>query len=119
MRHIMLAILAVGTLSSAGLAQQPDPSGAAERGRALFERHGCSACHGTYGQGGTRDAGPKLFPNPPPIEAFRVYLRTPPKDMPPYSEKQVSERDLADIFSYISSLKPMPAAKDIPLLNQF
>ena len=118
-RSAFLIILATGMLSSAAVAQQPAAAGSAERGRVLFVQNGCHACHGTYGQGGVRDACPKLFPNPPPIEAFRAYLRSPPKDMPPYSEKMVSEQDLADIFTYVSTLKPMPAAKDIPLLNQF
>jgi hypothetical protein len=39
--------------------------------------------------------------------------------MTPYSEKVLPEQDLADIYAYIVSIKPGPAAKDIPLLSGF
>jgi mono/diheme cytochrome c family protein len=38
--------------------------------------------------------------------------------MPAYSADLVSDRDVADIHAYLVSIKPPPAAKDLPLLMQ-
>jgi cytochrome c1 len=38
--------------------------------------------------------------------------------MPPYTEKTVSDQELADIYAYLKSLPEPPKAKDIPLLNE-
>jgi ubiquinol-cytochrome c reductase cytochrome c subunit len=88
-----------------------------ERGRTAFMQMGCYACHGTMGQGGERGAGPKLAPNPFPYEAFAFQTRRPRANMPRYPQEYLSDAQLADIYSYISSIKPGPAAKDIPLLR--
>ncbi len=122
MRHLVrTTVIAAVLVSAAPLAaqQKSTPPGSADKGRETFLRIGCNSCHGTYGQGGTRDSGPKLFPSPLPFAAFSAYARAPTRDMPPYSEKMVNDQDMADIYAYISTLKPMPAAKDIPLLSQF
>lgn len=39
--------------------------------------------------------------------------------MPAYTRKWVSDQDVADMYAYLTSLKPSPATKDIPLLNSF
>jgi hypothetical protein len=38
--------------------------------------------------------------------------------MPPYTAKVVSDKDLADIYAFLQSVKQPPAVKAIPLLNQ-
>jgi hypothetical protein len=38
--------------------------------------------------------------------------------MPPYSAKVMTDAQVADLYSYIKTFPPSPAAKDIPLLNQ-
>jgi len=75
--------------------------------------------HGTVGQGGERGAGPKIYPNPFPYAAFVMQVRKPRQGMPPYTDKHVSDQDLADMYHYLFSTKPAPAAKDIPLLKDF
>jgi mono/diheme cytochrome c family protein len=79
----------------------------------------CYTCHGTVGQGGERGAGPRIYPNPFPYQAFVTQIRKPRQAMPPYSPKYVSDQDLADIYHYLFSTKPSPAVKDIPLLRDF
>ena len=80
----------------------------------------CHTCHGTVGQGGERGAGPKIYPNPFPMQAFLHADRASrAQAMPPYTEKHVSDQDLADMYHYLFSTKPSPAAKDIPLLRDF
>jgi hypothetical protein len=44
-------------------------------------------------------------------------MRKPRLDMPAYREGFVSNQELADIYAYLLSIKPMPPAKEIPLLD--
>ena len=87
----------------------------AEKGKAAYIQHGCWQCHGIQAQGGP---GPKLAPDPIPIEAFTAFVRTTNRAMPPYSEAILPNDDLADIHAYLQTI-PKPADyKSIPLLNQ-
>jgi mono/diheme cytochrome c family protein len=95
------------------------PAGSVERGKKVYMQQLCYTCHGTLGQGGDRGSGPKIYPNPYPFAAFVVQVRKPRQVMPPYSETLVSDQDLADMYHYLFSSKPSPAAKDIPLLRDF
>ena len=104
-------------VASTLLAQDPPPSGSAERGQQAFMKYMCYTCHGTVGQGADRGTGPKLAPGMLPFAAFELQVRTPRLDMPPYRQQFVSDQELADIYAYLSLTKPSPAAKDIPLLN--
>ena len=89
------------------------PAGNAEKGRKLFVTYGCFQCHGNEAQGGA--AGPRVGPGA--ISFARLsYVRRPAGDMPPYTIKVLSERDLADIYAFLESLpKPAPVSA-IPLL---
>jgi mono/diheme cytochrome c family protein len=91
------------------------PSGNAENGKTLYLKYGCSECHGTQAHGVT--PGPQLGPNAIPYEAFRAYVRHPAGEMPPYTDKVVSDQEWADIYAYIKSVPRPPDAKSIPLLN--
>jgi len=91
--------------------------GSAERGQKVYQDKWCHSCHGTVGQGGERGAGPKITPNPFPYEAFAMQTRRPRANMPRYPVEVLSEQDMADIYAYVSSVKPGPVAKDLPLLR--
>jgi mono/diheme cytochrome c family protein len=69
------------------------------------------------GQGGERGAGPRLLPNLFPWVAFSMQTRTPRQDMPAYRKDHLSDQDLADLYAYLRSVKPSPAAASLPLLN--
>ena len=87
-----------------------------EKGKDAYTKHGCWQCHGMQAQGGL--TGPKLAPDPIPIEAFTAFVRTTNRAMPPYSEAILPNDDLADIHAYLQTI-PKPADyKSIPLLNQ-
>jgi mono/diheme cytochrome c family protein len=120
---LFFATIAAGLACTGAAAQTAlslgAPPGDAKRGGQLFTQHLCHNCHGTVGQGGERSAGPKIYPNPFPYQAFVTQVRRPRLAMPPYSEKHVSDQDLADMYHYLFSTKPSPAAKDIPLLRDF
>lgn len=87
----------------------------AARGKKLFVSYGCYECHGRAAQGGV---GPRLGPDPLPLSFIEKYVRHPTASMPPYTEKAVSDQDLASIYAYLKSLPEPPKEKDIPLLNE-
>ena len=90
-------------------------SQSAEKGQASFVKNGCWQCHGFVGQGGA--AGPKLAPDPKPLEFMAVFVRHSNGPMPPYTEQILSKDDLADIHAYLKALPRGPDFKSIPLLN--
>jgi mono/diheme cytochrome c family protein len=94
---------------------QAAPAGNAENGKMIFAGYGCYECHGYVAQGG--GAGPRLAPRPIAFAAFSKYLRRPTAQMPPYTSKVVSEKDLADIYAFLQSIPEPPPAKSIPQLN--
>ena len=106
------AVLAAGLLLSSGDAI----AASAEKGKAAFTQHGCWQCHGFQGQGGV--TGPKLAPEPLPLETFTAFVRTSNRAMPPYPEAVLSNEDLADIHAYLQAIPKRADYKDIPLLNQ-
>ena len=99
------------------LAQDQTPAGSAERGYKAYLKYQCYTCHGTVGQGGDRGTGPKLAPNPFPWAGFQFQTRTPRQDMPAYRREHLSDQDLVDIYAYVRSIKPSPAAGAVPLLK--
>ena len=113
----MKLLLAIGLLY-AGVASAQAPAGSAERGRKVYQEKWCHSCHGTVGQGGERGAGPRIAPNPFPYEAFAQQTRRPRANMPRYPVEVLSDQEMADIYAYVASIKPGPAAKDIPLLRE-
>jgi mono/diheme cytochrome c family protein len=105
---IALTVLAPGAAFAAS----------AEHGKAMFILHGCWQCHGTQGQGSIATSGGKrLAPNPLPWEAFSGFVRSTNRAMPPYSEKILSDGDLADIYAYLQSIPKPPDVNGITLLK--
>jgi mono/diheme cytochrome c family protein len=92
------------------------PAGNAETGRKLFASDGCYQCHGYEAQGSTA-TGPRLGPRPISFAAFSRYVRQPTGQMPPYTNKIVSDTDLAHIYAFLRALPEPPAVQSIPLLK--
>jgi mono/diheme cytochrome c family protein len=112
-----LAALAAGLVLGCGGAWVEQAwAASAEKGKTAFVQHGCWQCHGFQGQGGV--TGPKLAPEPLPLETFTAFVRTSNRTMPPYMEAILSNEDLADIHAYLETLPKAPDPKSIPLLNQ-
>jgi mono/diheme cytochrome c family protein len=114
--HFVISIMLL-LISSTVFAQDAPPAGSAERGANSYKKYMCYTCHGTVGQGATAGVGPKLAPGPLPYPAFALQVRTPRQDMPAYRKEFASDQDLADMYAYLQTVKPSPAAKDIPLLK--
>jgi mono/diheme cytochrome c family protein len=92
------------------------PSGSAENGKIIFKKDGCYECHGYGGQGGA--AGARLNANPISFDAFVRYVRAPKNQMPPYTSKVISDKELADVFAFLHSLPKPPDVKNIPLMKE-
>jgi ubiquinol-cytochrome c reductase cytochrome c subunit len=83
-------------------------------GRQLYIADGCPQCHGYIGQG---SAGPRLAPDPLPLEVFTRQLRNPMAVMPIYTRAILSDADLADIYAYLKSIPRPKPVTEIPLLK--
>ena len=112
---IPVGIFAIVTL---GWAQDARPKGDTANGRTLYLADGCWQCHGRVGQGGLMTgAAPVLAQTRLPFAAFSRQLRNPINDMPPYPEKLLSDKDVADIYAFLQALPGRRPVKDFPLLN--
>ena len=114
LRILFSAAVLLSVTYSGAQAQTSAPTGNAEKGKAVFMRVGCYECHGTVGQGGT---GPRLGPNPIPLERMTAFVRK-PVGMPAYSAKVLSDAEVADIRTYLATAPTPPPLASIPLLNQ-
>jgi mono/diheme cytochrome c family protein len=119
-RFILIATAAV--LSAAAFGNAPSfgaaaPQGDPAKGEANFKRVGCWQCHGLQGQGGRE--GPRIAaPVPLAYPALSAFVRTTSGDMPPFTEKVLSNQELTDIYAYLQSIPAPPDHKTIPLLAQ-
>jgi mono/diheme cytochrome c family protein len=122
MRSRFILIAAAVALSAAAFGNAPSfgaaaPAGDPVKGKANFERVGCWQCHGREGQGGRE--GPRIAaPVPLAYPALSGFVRTTSGDMPPYTEKVLSNQELTDIYAYLQSIPAPPDHKSIPLLAQ-
>jgi len=103
MRKIMLLVLALvilmGLTTTVAFAQDP------ERGKVVWtEEAFCQRCHGEMGEGvwGKPLAGDELT-----VEEWIAQVRSPRNRMPTFSEAQVSDDMIRDMYAYLTSL-PAP-----------
>jgi mono/diheme cytochrome c family protein len=90
-------------------------SGEKRPGREEYVEMGCYECHGYEGQGG---GGPRLAPDPLPLEVFAAIVRKPPSVMPAYSPTVLSDEKLERIYEYVRSIPPPPDLSSIPILAE-
>ena len=118
MHTLFLSALLLGiVIAGSALAQSATTAttGDAARGKTLWVKDNCYSCHGYDGHGG---AGAKLAPKPISMVAFMAFVRHPAaSSMPTFSAKIIPDADLRDMWTYLNSIPPPTAAKDIPLLN--
>lgn len=110
---IAAAAFALGSVSAFAQAAQA-PKGDAVKGKARYAEVGCYQCHSYVGQGGV---GPKLAPNPISYAGFLKYTREPKGQMPPYTNKFLTDQDIADIYAYMLTIPKPPDWKTIPELK--
>ena len=115
MRVLFLLILM--SVASVLFAQTPPaaPAGNVENGKKIFTTYGCYQCHNYAAHGG--GAGPRLAPRPIAFQAFTRYIRKPTNQMPPYSEKMVTDKELAEIYAFLLTIPAPPPVSSIPILQ--
>lgn len=110
MRKLFLAALVLTALVRA-----QDSAANPEAGRRLYMKNGCYQCHGTVGQGTI--AGARIGPPPLSAQGLIRYVRRPAGQMPAFTEKVMSDRELSDVYAFLKTIPPPKPAKDVPLLN--
>ena len=116
-------LLIVVTMASVSAAQTPAAPGGqsaasagnAENGRKIFTSYGCYQCHNYAAIGGV--AGPRLARRLIAFQAFTRYVRKPTGEMPPYTAKVVSDKELADIYAFLLTMPAPPTADSISILK--
>ncbi len=123
MRKIMLgtgAVLiatALGDFGSVARAQDA-PAGDAVEGKRIYLAVGCFLCHGRSGQGGSFNGpAPILAKTAMPFDGFKGQLRQPANEMPAYSEKVMTDKEIADIYAFVQSLPGPRPAKDMKIFS--
>lgn len=116
MRYLICVLMLASVLAAQTPPQSTQtPAGNAETGKKLFMEKGCFQCHDTQGQGGD---GPRLAPRPIAFTAFIKELRQPRDSMPPYTLKMMPDKEVADIYVYLSAIPAPPDPNNIPLLKR-
>ncbi len=120
-KHLARLASAIAFFSVVALpmAQAQDaPPGDAANGKRLYLADGCFTCHGRAGQGGAYNGpAPVLASTALPFDGFKGQIRNPVNDMPAFSNANLSDKDIADIYAFVRSLPGSRSSKDIPILN--
>ena len=116
MNSLRVALSLAVVIGSAVLGSGAALAASVDNGKSAYMKTGCWQCHGMGGQGGI--TGPRLAPEPMPIEAFQAFVRSSSRQMPPYREPVLSDADLADIHAFLQSIAKPRDYKSIPLLGQ-
>ena len=107
--------LIFAALLLAALVRAQDSGGNPEAGKRVYMKNGCYQCHGTVGQGTI--AGARIGPPPLSTQGLIRYVRRPAGQMPAFTEKVMSDRELTDVYAFLKTIPPPKPSKDIPLLN--
>ena len=112
---VLCGIGAAAQTPASGAPSQVPAAESVQQGHELYLKYSCYACHGYDGHGG---AGARLVPLAITEARFTAYVRNPRGRMPPYTDRVLSDAQLADLLAYIKSLPASPPADQIPLLNR-
>jgi mono/diheme cytochrome c family protein len=113
------AVIAAAVVGFAGAVRAQDaPPGDAVEGKRLYLAVGCFTCHGRSGQGGAMNGpAPILAKTKMPFEGFKGQLRGPANEMPAYSEKVMTDKQIADIYAFVESLPGPRPTKDMKIFD--
>jgi cytochrome b subunit of formate dehydrogenase len=105
------AISTVPRLASAGgvsVSVDPAAVGNSERGAALWPTMECQTCHGAQAEAVPGMSQIPLAGTQISFEAFVASVRRGPADMPAFSEEEISDTQLADLWLWLQTLAPHP-----------
>jgi mono/diheme cytochrome c family protein len=116
--RIACAVALLAAAASMPAYAQDAPPGDVANGKRMYLADGCFTCHGRAGQGGAYNGpAPRLAQTIVPFDGFKGQIRNPVNDMPAFSDANLSDKDVADIFAFVRSLPGPGSAKDIAILN--
>ena len=110
------AVLALAAALPGAVRSQDAPAPDVAKGERDYQETGCYACHGTAGHGGAWQ-GPKLSPDPLPYPLFLRQIRQPSRSMPRYTDRVLTDAEVANIYAWLRTLPRGKPASDIGLLN--
>ena len=114
---LVVAAFGLGGFDRAARAQDAPPGDAVE-GKRVYLAVGCFTCHGRSGQGGAMNGPvPALAKTAMPFDGFKGQLRQPADEMPAYSEKVMTDRQIADIYAFVQSLPGRRPTKDMKIFE--
>ncbi|MBP7687907.1 MAG: cytochrome c [Thermoflexales bacterium] len=97
---VAVIMIMLGMVTSVAVADVGD----AARGKALWEAKLCKNCHGANGEGSF--AGPRASDGKS-ADDWLKQVRTPRANMPAFNDVQVSNQEVADMWTYLQTL-PKP-----------
>jgi mono/diheme cytochrome c family protein len=116
--QIACAVALSGAAALMPAQAQDAPPGDAANGKRLFLADGRFTCHGRAGQGGAYNGpAPILAKTALLFDGFKGQVRNPVNDMPAFSDANLSDKDISDIYAFVQSLPGPRSAKDIAILN--
>jgi len=85
------------------------PAGNVANGKRIYLSQGCDTCHGVDGQGAAKETatpGPPIAATSKSLAAFISIVRSPFAPMPPFTAKDVSDTELAEVHAFLESVPP-------------
>jgi mono/diheme cytochrome c family protein len=114
---LVVVAFGLGGFDRAARAQDAPPGDAVE-GKRPYLAVGCFTCHGRSGQGGAMNGPvPALAKTAMPFDGFKGQLRQPADEMPAYSEKVMTDKQIADIYAFVESLPGRRPTKDMKIFD--
>jgi mono/diheme cytochrome c family protein len=111
-KALLVALCVVGGVLAPAPGANSQRAGNAQHGKEVFDRLGCSRCHGSAGEGmspGGKEAGPpKIAATHLSLQNFVQSVRKPNGQMPPFGSKQVTDNELSDVYAFLQSVAPQP-----------
>jgi mono/diheme cytochrome c family protein len=93
-------------------AQAPIPAPTDEMEQDPWTQSTCAGCHGGNAQGSTN--GPALAGTSQPFSAFEAVVRHGAEGMPAFSESQISDRTLQEMYTWLQAQAPVPTPTGEP-----
>jgi mono/diheme cytochrome c family protein len=95
--------------------QNPVPAATGGPGQDPWTQSACAGCHGVNALGGS---GPSLAGTGQPFAAFQTVVRQGARDMPPFSETQMSDQTLQAIYAWLQAQTQVPPSQQVPAAQQ-
>jgi len=106
-RSCLTAVIALVYVAAPSSLVRAQSAGDVQNGKRVFEKAGCSRCHGSAGEGmspkGNQAGPPKIAGTRLPLRDFMESVRNPKGQMPPFPSKQVSDKELSDVYAFLRS----------------